>query len=246
MTSENDHKGAREAVQRPPKSGLSILAIEDDVRMGALVRAALESEGHRVEICEDGRSGLIEAAARTWDVLIVDRMLPGIDGLSLIRTLRGAKVETPALFLTALGGINERVDGLRAGGDDYLVKPFIAAELAARVAALVRRGGLKSSEAVLHVGDLELNRLTREVTRAGKPIALKAREYEVLHYLMQHAGRVVTRTMLLEDVWNFHFDPQTSVVESHISRLRAKVDRGFGVELVRTVRGAGYRLGDPA
>ncbi|HEX7389539.1 MAG TPA: response regulator transcription factor [Acidiphilium sp.] len=226
--------------------GLRILLIEDDPRTVELVRAGLAPEGHEVSAAPDGRSGLLRAAGEAWDVLIVDRMLPGLDGLGLIRTLRGAEVMTPALFLTALGGVDDRVEGLRAGGDDYLVKPFAVAELSARVAALARRGAVRSDDAVLRVADLELDRLSRAVSRAGQPIALKPREYEVLEYLMRHAGHVVTRTMLLEDVWEFHFDPQTSVVESHISRLRARIDRGFGRELLQTVRGAGYRLGDAA
>lgn len=253
MTTPEETAGAREAAGQAG-AGLAILLIEDDPRTAALVRAALEPEGHRVSVAEDGRAGLLRAAAGGaggdagggWDLLIVDRMLPGLDGLGLIRTLRGAGVQTPVLFLTALGGIDDRVEGLRAGGDDYLVKPFAAAELAARVASVTRRGAAKPAGTVLRVADLELHRLTRAVTRAGRAIELKPREYEVLEYLMRHAGRVVTRTMLLEDVWEFHFDPQTSVVESHISRLRAKIDRGFGRELLRTVRGAGYRLGDPA
>ncbi|MCF3947581.1 response regulator transcription factor [Acidiphilium sp. AL] len=225
---------------------MRILLIEDDPRTAELVRAGLEPEGHVVSVAPDGRPGLLRAAGESWDILIVDRMLPGLDGLGLVRTLRSAGVTTPALFLTALGGVDDRVDGLRAGGDDYLVKPFAVAELSARIAALARRGALKPEDAVLRVADLELDRLSREVTRAGQTIPLKPREYAVLEYLMRHAGQVVTRTMLLEDVWDFHFDPQTSVVESHISRLRAKIDRGFGRELVQTIRGAGYRLGDAA
>lgn len=234
----------------PQAEHLSILLIEDDPRTRVLVCAALEAEGHRVAVAEDGRSGLLRAAAGGeeggWDLLIIDRMLPGLDGLAVVRTLRGAGVSTPVLFLTALGGIDDRVEGLRAGGDDYLVKPFAAAELAARVVSVARRGTAKPAATVLRVEDLELHRLTRTVFRAGRKIELKPREYEVLDYLMRHAGRVVTRTMLLEDVWDFHFDPQTSVVESHISRLRAKLDRGFDRELLQSVRGAGYRLGDPA
>ena len=234
------------SVRTGGRCGLAILVIEDDSRTAELIHHTLEADGHRVQIVGDGRAGLIQAVAQVWDLLIVDRMLPGIDGLSLIRTLRGANVTIPALFLTALGGINDRVDGLRSGGDDYLVKPFVGAELAARVLALARRGILKQMNTVLRVADLELNRLTRDVSRNGRAIELKPREYEVLEYLMRHAGHVVTRTMLLEDVWNFHFDPQTSVVESHISRLRRKIDRGFDMELLQTVRGSGYRLGEPA
>lgn len=227
-----------------PSDIMRILLIEDDPRACDLVRAGLEPEGHAIAIAADGRAGLLRAAGEPWDLLIVDRMLPGLDGLGLLRTLRSAGVMTPALFLTALGGIDDRVEGLRAGGDDYLVKPFAIAELAARVSALIRRGTIRPDDAVLRVADLELNRLSRAVTRGGGRIVLKPREYALLEYLMRHAGQVVTRTMLLEDVWNFHFDPQTSVVESHISRLRGKIDRGFDRELLQTVRGAGYRLGD--
>lgn len=224
-------------------ASLRILLVEDDPRTARLLAAGLAPEGHLVEVAADGRMGLLRAAGENWDLLIVDRMLPGLDGLGLVRTLRAAGIVTPVLFLTALGDVDERVEGLRAGGDDYLVKPFALPELSARMAALVRRGAPKAAT-VLRVADLELDRMTRQVTRAGEPIPLKPREYELLDYLMRHAGQVVTRTMLLEEVWNFHFDPRTTVVESHISRLRAKIDRGHSKELLQTVRGAGYRLGD--
>ncbi|MDD2877274.1 MAG: response regulator transcription factor [Acidiphilium sp.] len=229
-----------------PKRGLRILLIEDDPRTADLVRAGLAPEGHEIAVAGDGRTGLLRAGSEAWDMIIVDRMLPGLDGLGLLRMLRGAGITTPALFLTALGGVDDRVDGLRAGGDDYLVKPFAIAELSARIAALIRRGAAKPATTVLRVADLVLDRLSREVSRAGQRIALKPREFSLLEYMMRHAGQVVTRTMLLEAVWDFHFDPQTSVVESHISRLRGKIDRGFERELVQTVRGAGYRLGDAA
>ncbi|HQT67754.1 MAG: DNA-binding response regulator [Rhodospirillales bacterium 20-60-12] len=222
---------------------MRILLVEDDNRMAELVCAGLAPDGHDIEIAADGKAGLLRAAGENWDLLIIDRMLPGLDGLGLVRTLRAAGIDTPALFLTTMGGIDDRVEALRAGGDDYLVKPFALAELSARVAALARRGKSRVAESVLRVGDLELDRLSQLVTRQGKKITLKPREYELLEYLMRHAGQVVTRTMLLEDVWDFHFDPQTSVVESHISRLRSKIDRGFPVELLATIRGAGYRLG---
>jgi two-component system OmpR family response regulator len=225
-------------------AGLRILLVEDDARTAQLVAAGQPDD--LVEIAADGRAGLLRAAAESWDLLIIDRMLPGLDGLGLVRTLRGAGITTPVLFLTALGGIDDRVEGLRAGGDDYLVKPFAIAELSARVAAVIRRGAPKSAATVMRVSDLELDRLNRRVSRAGTVIPLKPREYALLDYLMRHAGQVVTRTMLLEDVWDFHFDPHTSVVESHISRLRSKIDRGYPVELVQTIRGAGYRLGDAA
>jgi two-component system OmpR family response regulator len=223
---------------------LRILLIEDDHRVAELVRVGLEPEGHAITSVPDGRAGLLRAGGEAWDIIIIDRMLPGLDGLGLLRMLRGAGVTTPALFLTALGGIDDRVAGLRAGGDDYLVKPFAVNELSARIAALIRRGATKRADTILRVDDLELDRLSRQVTRAGQRIALKPREFLLLDYMMRHAGQVVTRTMLLESVWEFHFDPQTSVVESHISRLRSKIDRGFAHELVQTVRGAGYRLGD--
>lgn len=223
---------------------LRILLIEDDHRVAELVRVGLEPEGHAITSVPDGRAGLLRAGGEAWDIIIIDRMLPGLDGLGLLRMLRGAGVTTPALFLTALGGIDDRVAGLRAGGDDYLVKPFAVNELSARIAALIRRGATKRADTILRVDDLELDRLSRQVTRAGQRIALKPREFLLLDFMMRHAGQVVTRTMLLESVWEYHFDPQTSVVESHISRLRSKIDRGFAHELVQTVRGAGYRLGD--
>ncbi|MGC9269748.1 winged helix-turn-helix domain-containing protein [Acidiphilium sp.] len=226
--------------------GLRILLIEDDPRTGDLVRTGLAPEGHDITVVPDGRTGLLRAGGELWDIIIVDRMLPGLDGLGLLRMLRGAGIATPALFLTALGGVDDRVEGLRAGGDDYLVKPFAIAELSARIAALIRRGATKPVDPVLRVADLEVDRLSREVRRDGRRITLKPREFALLEYMMRHAGQVVTRTMLLEAVWDFHFDPQTSVVESHISRLRGKIDRGFESELVQTIRGAGYRLGDAA
>jgi two-component system OmpR family response regulator len=227
-----------------PHRGLRILLIEDDARTADLVRVGLAPEGHDITVAADGRRGLLLAGGEVWDIIIVDRMLPGLDGLGLVRMLRGAGVTTPALFLTALGGVDDRVDGLRAGADDYLVKPFAIAELSARIAALMRRGNAKPADTVLRVADLELDLLSRAVSRAGQRITLKPREFSLLEFMMRHAGQVVTRTMLLEAVWDFHFDPQTSVVESHISRLRGKIDRGHERELVQTIRGAGYRLGD--
>jgi two-component system OmpR family response regulator len=221
---------------------MKILLIEDDPKTIAFLRAGLEPEGYAVDAAEDGRAGLIAAASGAFDLLIVDRMLPMIDGVALVKTLRCANILTPVLFLTALGGIDDRVEGLRAGGDDYLVKPFALAELSARVAALARRHGAPAKAPVLRIADLELNRLTQRVTRGGRKIDLKPREFQLLEYLMLHENQVVTRTMLLESVWEFHFDPQTSVVESHISRLRGKLDRGFAQELIHTYRGAGYRI----
>jgi two-component system OmpR family response regulator len=222
-----------------------ILLIEDDTETAEYVVAGLQTEGHGLEVSADGRSGLLRAASETWDLLIVDRMLPGLDGLAVVRTLRASGIATPALFLTTMGGIDDRVNGLNAGGDDYLIKPFAFAELAARVAALGRRPQRTAAETALRVADLELDQLTRVVRRGGQEIELQPREYELLEYLMKHAGQVVTRTMLLENVWNFHFDPRTSLVESHISRLRGKIDRGRP-ELINTVRGSGYCIRAPA
>jgi two-component system OmpR family response regulator len=222
-----------------------ILLIEDDSETREYVVAGLQGEAHDLKVAVDGRSGLLRAASEAWDLLIVDRMLPGLDGLAIVRTLRASDIATPVLFLTTMGGIDDRVAGLNAGGDDYLIKPFAFAELAARVAALGRRPQRTAPETVLKVADLEMDLLTRVVRRCGEEVALQPREYELLEYLMKHAGQVVTRTMLLENVWGFHFDPRTSLVESHISRLRGKIDRGRP-ELINTVRGSGYCIRAPA
>lgn len=221
---------------------MRILLIEDDPKAAAYLRAGLEPEGHEVTVAQDGRDGLLTAAAGGFDVLIIDRMLPQLDGLTMLRTLRGANIHTPALFLTALGGLDDRLEGLRAGGDDYLVKPFALEELYARIIALTRRNNTPPKLTKLKIADLELDRLSRTVWRAGRKIELKPREFELLEYLMLHQGQVVTRTMLLEDVWGFRFIPQTTIVEAHISRLRGKVDTGFVPELIHTYRGAGYKL----
>ncbi len=221
---------------------MQILLIEDDAKTVEFLRAGLAPEGYDIAVAVDGREGLIAAAGGNFDLLIVDRMLPGLDGLALLRTLRGANVHTPTLFLTALGGIDDRVEGLRAGGDDYLVKPFALAELLARVSALTRRNAVIPKATVLKIADLELDRLSQTVRRNGRKIELKPREFQLLEYLMLRENQVVTRTMLLEAVWEFHFIPQTSVVESHISRLRSKIDRGFSPELIQTLRGSGYRI----
>ncbi len=224
---------------------MKILLIEDDPKAAANLCEGLAQEGHEVQVEPDGRAGLLTAASGKFAVLIIDRMLPELDGLALLRTLRGAGIQTPALFLTALGGLDDRLEGLRAGGDDYLVKPFAMAELAARVTALSRRSSAPVRATRLRIADLELERTTRTVWRAGRKIELKPREYEVLEYLLRHRGQVVTRTMLLEDVWGFHFVPQTSIVEAHISRLRSKLDSGFTPTLIHTYRGAGYKLDAP-
>jgi two-component system OmpR family response regulator len=222
-----------------------ILLIEDDPEAAEYVVAGLQSEGHELRVAADGRAGLLSAAAEAWDLLIVDRMLPGLDGLALVRTLRASGIVTPVLFLTTMGGIDDRVTGLNVGGDDYLIKPFAFAELVARVAALGRRPQRTAPETVFRVADLELDLLARSVRRGGQALELQPREFELLEYLMRHAEQVVTRTMLLENVWGFHFDPRTSLVESHISRLRGKVDRGRP-ELIHTVRGSGYCIRAPS
>jgi two-component system OmpR family response regulator len=226
---------------------MKVLVIEDDAATNAYVVNGLRELGHVVDATADGREGLALAAATgTYDAMVVDRMLPGIDGLGLVKRIRAAGVKTPVLFLTALDGIDDRVAGLEAGGDDYLVKPFAFAELAARLAALARRPPLSEIQTVLRVADLEMNLLERTAARGGERLDLQPREFKLLEYLMRNAGRVVTRTMLLERVWEFHFDPRTNIVETHISRLRAKVDRGREVALIHTVRGSGYMLRAPA
>ncbi len=221
---------------------MKILVIEDDAETAGYLVNGMREEGHVVDQAANGRDGLFLAINGGYDVMIVDRMLPGLDGLGIVKAARAANISTPALFLSTLGGIDDRVSGLNAGGDDYLVKPFAFAELLARVNALCRRPALNVQTTQLQIGDLQMDLLKRRVHRQGKQIDLQHREFRLLEYLMQNAGRVVTRTMLLEAVWDFHFDPQTTVVETHISRLRAKVDRGFDQELIHTVRGAGYCL----
>ncbi|MEW6728442.1 MAG: response regulator transcription factor [Pseudomonadota bacterium] len=224
---------------------MHILIVEDDTATATYLRQGLEEAGHVVDLAYDGMAGLNLALDAHFDVLIVDRMLPGRDGLSLIRMLRAGGVKTPVMVLSALGQVDQRVEGLRAGGDDYLVKPFAFAELLARVEALGRRGiGQVGQATVLRVQDLELDLERRRVTRGGRLIRLQPRELRLLEYLMRRAGKVVTRTMLLEQVWDLSFDPQTNVVDSQISRLRAKIDRDFDRPLLHTLRGVGYRLGD--
>jgi two-component system OmpR family response regulator len=225
---------------------MRILLVEDDAETGEYIREGLIEAGHEVAIAVDGHDGMSRAVGERWDLLVIDRMLPKLDGLALVKAARAGGIETPVLFLTTLGGIDDRVAGLNAGGDDYLVKPFAFAELAARVEALGRRPPHAAVATVLEVGDLVLDLLARTVRRGGQAIDLQPREFQLLEYLMRHAGQVVTRTMLLERVWDFHFDPRTNIVETHISRLRGKVDRGFAVELIHTVRGAGYRIRGPA
>ncbi len=221
---------------------MRILIIEDDDNTASYLRKGLTESGHTVDRSTDGKDGLFMAMEGDYDLMIVDRMLPALDGLSLIRSLRAANRKIPALILSALGEVDDRVEGLQAGGDDYLVKPFAFAELLARIEALTRRSDAQSPETLLRVGDLELNLLSRTVRRAGRAVDLQPREFRLLEYLMRHADQVVTRTMLLENVWDYHFDPQTNVIDVHISRLRTKIDKGFEGPLLHTVRGAGYRL----
>ncbi|HLI65272.1 MAG TPA: response regulator transcription factor [Caulobacteraceae bacterium] len=224
---------------------MKLLLVEDDKDGGAYLKKALAEAGHTVDHAVGGREGLLLAAGEPYDVIVLDRMLPEMDGLAILRTVRAAGVKTPVLLLTALGGIDDRVEGLEAGGDDYLVKPFAMAELLARVNALARRPPPQDVQTTLQVADLKLDRLKRTVVRGGARIELQPREFQLLEYLMRNRDRVVTRTMLLESVWDFHFDPKTNIVETHMSRLRAKVDRGQGRELIHTVRGAGYCLSEP-
>ena len=219
---------------------MKILLVEDDEENADYVANGLREEGHVVAQAATGAEALIHAMGNGFDLLIVDRMIPGLDGLNLVKSLRAAGHHTPVLFLTALGGVEDRVSGLNAGGDDYLVKPFAFSELVARVGALGRRPPTTAAETRLRVHDLEIDLLSHTVRRRGKLIELQPREFRLLEYLMRHAGQVVTRTMLLERVWDIHFDPRTNVVETHISRLRSKVDKGFEAELIHTVRGAGY------
>lgn len=218
------------------------LLIEDDRNTAEFVRKGLQERGYVVDCAADGKDGLYLAATEKYDVLIIDRMLPGIDGLNIIRMLRATGTSAPAIFLTTMSGIDDRVEGLDAGADDYLTKPFAMSELFARLSALLRRPPISETKTVLQVADLEMDLLKRIVRRAGKTIDLQPQEFRLLEYLMRSEGRVVTRTMLLEHVWDFHFDPQTSVVETHISRLRAKIDKGFKSSLVQTIRGVGYAL----
>ncbi|HHQ15152.1 MAG TPA: response regulator transcription factor, partial [Chromatiales bacterium] len=205
----------------------------------------LRQAGHNVDHADNGKDGLFLATTEDYDALIIDRMLPGVDGLSIVRTLRASENDTPIIVLSALGQVDDRVKGLQAGGDDYLTKPFAFSELEARLDALTRRSrGGASAETELRVGPLEMDLLRREVRRDGQLIELQPRDFQLLEFLMRHAGQVVTRTMLLENVWDYHFDPQTNVIDVHISRLRAKIDKGHELALIQTVRGAGYKLSD--
>lgn len=220
-----------------------VLVIEDDRRTAAEIAAALGDHGFDVECAYNGRDGLLKATAEKYDAIVLDRMLPGdLDGLGVLATLRTIRTETPVLILSALSGVDERVRGLRAGGDDYLTKPFEFVELTARLEVLIRRHTIPQRETTLRVGDLQVDLLTREVRRAGRTIDLLPREYRLLEYLMRHAGRVVTRTMLFEEVWGYHYDPQTNVIDVHIGRLRRKLEEGELPQMIHTVRGSGYVL----
>jgi two-component system OmpR family response regulator len=221
---------------------MRILLIEDDLETAQFVARGLRETGNLVETAKDGRDGLFQATVGGFDLIVVDRMIPGLDGLSLVRAARAAGVDTPVIFLTALASVEDRVIGLESGADDYLVKPFSFAELNARVNAIARRPALRDEQPLLVIADLKLDRLRRTVRRGDHDVDLQPREFEILELLLLNAGRIVTRTMLLEQIWNFHFDPGTNIVETHISRIRSKLDRGGDPPLIHTVRGAGYVL----
>lgn len=223
-----------------------ILVIEDDKEIAGYIKKGLREALHNVDVADNGKDGLFLATTEKYDTLIVDRMLPGVDGLTILRTLRGSGNNTPAIVLSALGEVDDRVAGLRSGGDDYLVKPFAFSELLARLEALLRRMASSTASATteLTVNDLRVDLLSRKVSRAGLEIDLQPREFQLLEFIMRHKGQVITRTMLLEHVWDYHFDPQTNVIDVHISRLRSKIDKGHQTQLIRTVRGAGYIIED--
>lgn len=221
---------------------MRILIVEDDLDASAAMAKSLAEGGHEIVTAEDGEAGLRIARDSRFDVMIIDRMMPRMDGVTMVECVRRDGDQTPVLFLSALGEISDRVQGLRAGGDDYLVKPYAFAELIARVEALARRRDTGSVLTILRVGDLEMDLIARTVHRSGQEIDLQPREFQLLEFLMRHADQSVTRTMLLEKVWEYNFDPQTNVIDVHISRLRSKVDKGFDKPMLQTVRGAGYRL----
>ena len=224
--------------------GAKILVVEDDVETAEYLLSGLRQEGYTAEHAVDGRDALYLATSATFDAIVMDRMVPGMDGLSVTKALRAADVETPILILSALGQLDERVKGLRAGGDDYLAKPFAFSELSARLANILRRPARREAALSLSCGDLQMDLLERRVVRAGRRIELLPREYKLLEYLLKHRDRVVTRTMLLEQLWDYRFDPHTSLIDTHISRLRRKIDDGFDSCLLHTVRGSGYRLAE--
>jgi len=219
---------------------MRLLIIEDDHEVSAYIAKGLKEAGHQADVADNGKDGLFLATTEQYDVLIVDRMLPELDGLSIIKALRALDKPVPILILSALGDVDDRVDGLRSGGDDYLVKPFAFSELQARVEVLGRRQAPQQQTTQLSAGDLVLDLMSRKVTRGGKVIELQTREFNLLEYLLRHQNQIVTRTMLLESVWDYHFDPQTNVIDVHISRLRSKIDKGFDKTIIQTVRGSGY------
>jgi two-component system OmpR family response regulator len=222
---------------------MKVLLVEDNERVSSFVKKGLAEAGHTIDHADNGRDGMFLAAGESYDAIVMDRMLPGdIDGLGIIAALRGTGSRTPILILSALSDVDERIRGLKAGGDDYLVKPFAFGELVARLDALVRRTQVTHSVTTLSVGDLSMDLLSRKVTRGGRSVTLQPREFKLLEYLMRNAGNVVTRTMLLENVWDYHFDPQTNVIDVHISRLRSKIDAGAERPLLKTIRNAGYML----
>jgi two-component system OmpR family response regulator len=223
---------------------MRILLIEDDGSVADFISKGLRDSHYEVTHARDGREGQELALKQPFDLMVVDRMLPFVDGITIIESVRRAEIKTPVLILSALGDVDDRVKGLKVGGDDYLVKPFAFAELLARIEALLRRQEASQTQTRLKVADLEMDLLAHKVTRSGKNLNLQPREYKLLEYLMKHAGQVVTRTMLLENVWDYHFDPQTNVIDVHVSRLRQKIDKGFEKSLLNTVRGAGYMLND--
>lgn len=223
---------------------MKILVIEDDAELNAYIAKGLKQEGHCVDVALDGKNGLFLATTEHYDGIVIDRMLPYVDGLTIIKTLRASNNCTPALILSALGEVDDRVDGLKAGGDDYLIKPFAFAELLARLEVLARRSQNQGSseETLVQVQDMQIDLLARKVTRGNRVIELQSREFKLLEFLLRHRGQIVTRTMLLEQVWDYNFDPQTNVIDVHISRLRSKIDKGFDVQIIKTVRGAGYTI----
>jgi two-component system OmpR family response regulator len=224
--------------------GARILVVEDDAGTAETLLSGLRQEGYTVEHVADGRDALYLASASDFDAVILDRMLPGLDGMAVLKALRAADVQTPLLILSALGQLDERVKGLRAGGDDYLAKPFAFSELSARLAVLLRRPARRDDVMRLSCGDLEMDLLQRRVTRAGRRLELLPREFKLLEHLLRHKDRVVTRTMMLEQLWDYRFDPHTSLIDTHVSRLRKKIDEGFDRPLLHTVRGSGYRLSE--
>ncbi len=221
---------------------LRVLIIEDDVQAAATAQRELEAVGWSCDVAADGKTGADRARTGTYDVLVVDRMLPEQDGLSVVKALRDEAIQTPVLFVTALGDIEDRVEGLKAGGDDYLVKPYAMSELTARIEAMARRRAREGEPTKLRAGEIEMDLIARTAHRAGQKLDLQPREFKLLEFFMRNAGQTVTRTMLLEKVWGYHFDPQTNVIDVHVSRLRAKIDKDFETPVLQTVRGAGYRL----